>query len=274
MKRAVITILIGLFISCNPSVDHIIPNEVDQFALQFIKDIQEYKIDQCLTKVADDMNNEQGKTFISKVASKISILNLDSLSIINGSSRTLLGDNPETTYIVEYEQEIDNQSIYFFFNILKVGKTITVKGFDARWISTPLREVHAFTFNGKSMAHYIFFILSIASLSFIIFTLIAIIKTPLKRKWLWIIAVLFAIAKFKLNWTTGDFDFRLLHFQLLGAGFHKSGLVAPWFLSFSIPVFAIAFWIKKYQKDKEKAETERVSKLISKYSQKDNNESA
>jgi hypothetical protein len=80
---------------------------------------------------------------------------------------------------------------------------------------------------------------------FIILSIIYCFKTPLKRKWLWILFMLFGIISFKLNWTTGDFELQLLNIRLLGAGFSRSGTVAPWILSFAVPVGAILFWIKK-----------------------------
>ncbi|SIN70003.1 hypothetical protein SAMN05444394_0889 [Algoriphagus halophilus] len=268
--------MLGTLISCNPNIElsKIVPTEVDQFARTFITDIQQNQIDECLTKVAENMQNEEGRTFMSNIASGISSLQLDSLNMINGRYTSFMGDNPTTNYIVEYEQELDEQSIYFFFNILKEGNKLTVTGFDARWMEAPLSKIHAFTFSGKPAINYIFFILAIASVGFVIFTLVAAIRTPMKRKWLWIIGILFTFIKFKLNWTTSEFDFQLISFQLLGAGFSKSGLVAPWFLTFSVPVFAIAFWIKKFQKEKEQAQDEKMANIIAQHSKNEEGKGA
>ncbi|WP_143185833.1 hypothetical protein [Algoriphagus halophilus] len=276
MKRILTALMLGTLISCNPNIElsKIVPTEVDQFARTFITDIQQNQIDECLTKVAENMQNEEGRTFMSNIASGISSLQLDSLNMINGRYTSFMGDNPTTNYIVEYEQELDEQSIYFFFNILKEGNKLTVTGFDARWMEAPLSKIHAFTFSGKPAINYIFFILAIASVGFVIFTLVAAIRTPMKRKWLWIIGILFTFIKFKLNWTTSEFDFQLISFQLLGAGFSKSGLVAPWFLTFSVPVFAIAFWIKKFQKEKEQAQDEKMANIIAQHSKNEEGKGA
>ena len=266
MKRLITALLLGTLISCNPNTDlsKIIPTEVDQFARTFISDIQQQQIDECLTKVAENMQNEEGRTFMLNVASGISPLQLDSLNMINARYTSFMGDNPRTNYTVEYEQELDDQSIYFFFTILKEGNDLTITGFDARWIEAPLKKIHAFTFIGKPVINYIFVLLAFVSVGFVIFTLIVAIRTPMKRKWLWIIGILFTFIKFKLNWTTSEFDFQLLSFQLFGAGFSKSGLIAPWILTFSIPVFAIVFWIKKFQRKKEQVEDEKIADIIAK----------
>ena len=268
MKRILTGLLLGTLISCNPNVDlsKPVPTEVDQFARTFITNVQQHEIDECLTRVAENMQNEEGRTFISNVASGISPIKLDSLNMINARYTSFMGENPTSNYVIEYEQELDEQSIYFFFNILKEGNKLTVTGFDARWMEAPLKKIHAFRFAGKPAINYIFFVLAIVSVGFVIFTLIAAIRKPLKRKWLWVIGILFTFIKFKLNWTTSEFDFQLVSFQLLGAGFSKSGLVAPWFLTFSIPIFAILFWVKKFQREKELAEDEKMANIITQHS--------
>ncbi|MEQ9287165.1 MAG: hypothetical protein RIG77_09670 [Cyclobacteriaceae bacterium] len=276
MKRILTALMLGTLMSCNPNIDlsKIVPTEIDQFARTFITDIQQNQIDECLTKVAENMQNEEGRTFMSNVASGISSLQLDSLNMINARYTLFMGDNPTTNYIVEYEQELDDQSIYFFFNILKEGNKLTATGFDARWMEAPLSKIHAFTFSAKPAINYIFFVLAIASVGFVIFTLITAIRTPMNRKWLWIVGILFTFIKFKLNWTTSEFDFQLISFQLLGAGFSKSGLVAPWFLTFSIPVFAIAFWVKKFRKEKEQAQDEKMANIIAQHSKNEETKGA
>ena len=81
---------------------------------------------------------------------------------------------------------------------------------------------------------------------FILVTLVFAIRAKLSRKWLWIIGILLGFVKFSLNWTTGQVGFQIISFQLLGAGFSKAGLVAPWTLSFTLPIVAVIFWIKSY----------------------------
>ena len=65
-----------------------------------------------------------------------------------------------------------------------------------------------------------------------------------RRRWLWTIGALFGFGTFALNWTTGQFDFQPLTFNLLGIGFLKNPVFAPWILKFGIPVVAIVALIK------------------------------
>ncbi len=276
MKRLLTAFLLGVLFSCMPNNDQkeIASNEADRFARQFIIDIQQHKIDKCLTKVADNMRTEKGREFISNVASNISTLQLDSLKLINASYTKFFGDDPTTNYTLEYEQVIGDQSIYFFFNIHKKKDNLKITGFDARWMEAPLKEIHAFNLGGKPVINYVFLILAIASAGFILFTLVVVIRTPMKRKWLWVIVVLFGFVKFKLNWTTSEFDFNLLSFQLFGSGYFKASEVAPLILTFSLPVFAIAFWVKKFQQEKQQAEEQKMANIIAKHSDKKDDKNA
>jgi hypothetical protein len=65
---------------------------------------------------------------------------------------------------------------------------------------------------------------------------------------LWIIFILIGLAKLNLDWTTGQMGFRLIAFQIPGAGISKMGLYAPWILSVSVPLGAILFLIWKLQR--------------------------
>ncbi len=72
------------------------------------------------------------------------------------------------------------------------------------------------------------------------------IRTPVaKRKWLWILFVLVGIGAIGVNWTTGQFSFRVATLNLLGAAAVSAGPHAPWFISVGFPLGAIMFWVKR-----------------------------
>ena len=130
-----------------------------------------------------------------------------------------------------------------------------------------ISKVTAFSFNNKEFTHYLFLGYAILIPIFILITLIFVIKTKLDKKWLWIIGSLFGFMKFSINWTTGEIGFKLINFSFLGAGFTKSGDIAPWIITFSIPIVAIVFWFKRYL-DKKEAESKRLQ--IEQIKQKEN----
>ncbi|MCF8219017.1 MAG: hypothetical protein K9I29_01425 [Bacteroidales bacterium] len=265
MKNRIISLIVILFLSsCNmeSTMEKIIPTEVDSFARQFISDVQNGDISHCLTKVSEKSKNEGTIKFLTNTSANISSYNINSLRMINARQTREIGKNPVTNYYIEYEQEVADGFLLFMMTIRKSKGTLKISKMDGRLMESSLSEINRFTFINKSFRHYLFFTLLLLTVGFIVITLITAIRTKLKFKWLWIIGILIAFVKFELNWTTGELGFQPLSFQLLGAGFTKSGLVAPWMLSFSIPLVAFAFWVKKYQIKRASKETQRFEQTI------------
>ena len=249
---------LGLF-SCNPQIDFgkIVPSHVDKFATGFITQIQNGNIDTCLTLVQPEMNNENGRQFLTNTYNNIQTFDLDSCLIINARKTSMMGENGFTNYGIDYEYVIGDKFLYFTFGVREQNDNLMITAFDGRILDDSLSKAHAFSLKDKVFLHYLFLFFAISIPIFILISLIFVIKTKqLKKKWLWIIGVLFGFIKFSINWTTGQVGFSLINISILGAGYSKSGNIAPWMLSFSLPIVAIIFWYKRYW-DKKEAEAQK-----------------
>lgn len=139
------------------------------------------------------------------------------------------------------------------------------------WRITPTESrpsnLHEFSFENKTWKHFIFFGLLIAVPLFIVLTAIACtFSKPLKRKWLWLIFILFGFWGAELNWTTGEIqnnffqasdvgvNFQLFSFHLLGAGFVKSGHFQPWIITVGIPLGAVLYWLGPARRTRRQVE--------------------
>jgi hypothetical protein len=247
-KTGLLLLVVGLLFSCDNNVDFrtIVPQNVDKFATDFIADIKEMKIEECMSRVIPEMNNQGGREYLTNTFRNIQALKIDSIRIINARVQTLMGDNGFTKYSVDYEYFVKDKHLYFSVETREEKGKLLISGFDGRIFETSLTEIHSFTLDNKGFMHYLFLAFAVIVPLFIVVTLIFAIRTKLNKKWLWIIGILFGFVKFTINWTTGQVGFQIINFQILGAGFSKQGLVAPWTLSFTIPVVAIYFWIKLY----------------------------
>lgn len=108
-----------------------------------------------------------------------------------------------------------------------------------------LADLNAFTFKGKSAVHYGFLALTIGTASLSLYAFVACLRLKgLRRKWLWAIVTLVAVSSFSLNWTTGDTGFQLFWVTLLGWGLTRQGWLAPWILTFPLPVGALVFLLR------------------------------
>ncbi|MBB3059725.1 hypothetical protein [Microbulbifer rhizosphaerae] len=125
------------------------------------------------------------------------------------------------------------------------GKT-TVIGLNVYRTPASQKELNRFSLSGKSTLHYLLLAMSIIVPVFILVTLVFCIKTPIqKRKWLWILFVLFGIGSISLNWTSGAYQIKILHLQLFGAGATYASEYSPLLLTVGIPLGAIIFWFKR-----------------------------
>jgi hypothetical protein len=259
MKKIIyfITLLIIGLTGCIPKIDFtkIVPYDVDKFATGFISEIYKGNIDSCLTMVLPEMNNDNGKQFLTNTYTNIQSISIDSFNIINARKTSIYGDNGFTNYGIEYEYKAGDQFIYFTFGIREQSGKLTVTSFDGTITDDSLATLHAFDIKDKGFLHFLFLYLAILIPIFIIVTLIFAIRTKLTKKWLWIIGILFGFLKFSINWTTGQVGFSLINISILGAGFSKSGVIAPWIISFSFPIVAVLFWYKRYC-DKKEAEAQ------------------
>jgi len=109
-----------------------------------------------------------------------------------------------------------------------------------------LLSENEFSFHGKGLLHYVVFALAIAVPLFIIYALVVCARTKMaKRKWLWLLFIAIGLVQFQFNWTTGAWAVQPLSFALLGAGFAKSGPVAPYIFTVAIPLGAILFLARR-----------------------------
>ena len=121
------------------------------------------------------------------------------------------------------------------------AKAWTVTGFHVQTATTQELKALDFGLIGKSPAQYAFLAGLVASLGLMLAALVKVVLTKgLKRKWLWVIASLFGVGSFQMNWFNGVFSWKLVNVALLGAGVVKGGSrFDPWILTFIVPLGAI-----------------------------------
>ena len=80
---------------------------------------------------------------------------------------------------------------------------------------------------------------------FILYTAWVAFRTIKKRRWLWMLFVLFSFGCISIEWTAGAINLNVLSFNLLGAAAFKQAQYSPWVFTVGIPLGAILFRIKK-----------------------------
>lgn len=103
-----------------------------------------------------------------------------------------------------------------------------------------------FTFAGKGALNYLWLVAMMLSTLTIVVTLVIVGRSHgVKRRWLWAIGSALGLGQFTLNWTTGAWGVRPLGFLLLGSAAFKASPFDAWMLSFSLPVVAVIFLLRR-----------------------------
>jgi hypothetical protein len=147
-----------------------------------------------------------------------------------------------TTYNLTYEYEYPEAWVVANAVLERRDGQVTLQGIHFLPSKQSLASTNRFTFEGKGFAHYVVFALAIAIPLFIVYALVVCARTKFpKRKWLWLLFVAVGFVQFQFNWTNGAWGVQPVSFALLGAGFAKTGPVAPYIFTLAFPLGAIIF---------------------------------
>jgi hypothetical protein len=119
----------------------------------------------------------------------------------------------------------------------------TVVGFHVIPMPESLEHRNRFTLTGKSVFQYAVLASAIAAATVSVYALIRCIRTKMpRRKWLWIIFILFGFGSLGVNWTTGEWGVTPIAFQLFSAGAMRP-FYGTWTVCVSLPLGAILFLV-------------------------------
>jgi len=247
IRRILLTMPILAIFGCSPiDIEKFADDEKEAIATKYIQGIIDGDFEGIKSSFEPSLKPKLTDELLQQMSSLLG--NEDPLT------RDLIGYNTHTfnqdptRYNLSYQYGYKDRWILVnvAFRELPNGKTEVFALNVYNPMDRPLQEIHRFTFDEKGFLHYGFLFGCIAVPLFILATLVAAIRMKFrKRKWLWIIFVILGIVQFSLNWTTGQVGWKLLNFQLFGSGILTASEYTPWFLSFSFPVGAILFWIKR-----------------------------
>ncbi len=129
-------------------------------------------------------------------------------------------------------------------DLVRSGSTSRVRVTGFHWQPTVARlaELNAFSLDGRSLAHYLYLLLAVAS---VVACLGGAVFARVRRMGLlWVLFCLVGVGKATINWTTGQQVFNLFWIQLFGAGYFRPGMVGPWLVSWSLPLGTILAFIR------------------------------
>jgi hypothetical protein len=171
----------------------------------------------------------------------------DSFSLVGWNVVYMAGG--DTTGYLTYEAKGGGRTALFNIAVVRNGApTITT----FRWEATakPLAAANAFTLSEKTPTHYLY--LALAILAMLTCVTGAIFAGVQRLGIPWILISLVGVGSFDINWTTGATRFDPASIHLLGAGYVRAGDVAPWVLTWSLPLGTILMLIVWWQRKRRR----------------------
>jgi hypothetical protein len=98
-----------------------------------------------------------------------------------------------------------------------------------------LQSRTALTLQHASPGGLIAALLAIVVLGISAYAAVQVVRSPLERRWLWVIVAFIGFGKFGIEWGTGKVAQQWMAIQLFGAGIVRHGLYGPWWIYLSMP---------------------------------------
>jgi hypothetical protein len=162
-----------------------------------------------------------------------------------------------TSILIEYS--LPNRFLLLTAAIQSRNGVIQLEGVHLNKMDESMERLARFKWTGQDFVHYLVLTVCILVPLLILVALALCIRTPIpKRKWLWVVFILFGLFRFYFNWNDGTFEFMMhqgangktfefISFQFLGSGFYQNGAFGPWILASSLPLGALVFLYKRKQ---------------------------
>jgi hypothetical protein len=226
--------------------------EDEGVAKHYIGLLRQGSFDQIERDLDPSLKSPDIRETLVKMANLIPASEPDSVKIVG--SHILNGPSWRTANIT-FEYQFSGQWLLINVATQKKNGVSIITGFHVKPMPGPLERINRFTIAGKGVAHYVTLVLIVLAPLFTLYALVLCINTKLaKKKWLWVIFIVLGIAKFSLNWTTGQWLITPLAVQFFSASAFAP-TYGPWTLSVSLPLGAIIFLIFR-----ERLQTRQLTK--------------
>jgi hypothetical protein len=127
------------------------------------------------------------------------------------------------------------------------GAGLQLVGLNYQPLSSSLETMNAFSISNKPVGQILMLALAVIAALFSLGTSIVVAVSKRRKRFRWAFLSLLGFGTVSVNWTTGAVQVAMFNVELLAAGIVKGGVYAPWFVSVSVPVGAVAAlgWLRR-----------------------------
>lgn len=245
MKSLIALILIMLLAGCSRTeiLEKMAPDDMKAQAIEILEGLRKGNGEETFALLPESVKDEAAKQALAELAIVIPDEDYTNLTFVNYQWRRT---NGEAYHYFLFEYDFDGKYLLADITFWKNEDEAFIVGINAQKNDISIIEASKFNFKDTGIVHYGFLAAVTIFPVFSIWSLVVCIRTKgLKRKWGWCIFILIGFMSFKLNWSTGQWGWQPLSFQLLSGSATSAGAYGPWILGFSVPVGAVAFWDKR-----------------------------
>jgi hypothetical protein len=213
------------------------PADADLRAREYLGLFTRHQGDSAEARLAAGVAGPETHRAIARLDTLLAGLRFDSVRVIGAQVSTHNGVRR-----TNLSYQLHAQRGWFMANVASIDSagTWSVDGVSAAPIPRPLELETNFTLRGRSILHYVWLALTIASIAFSAgVALFIAIQQRMPNRWRLVLASLVGVGAFSMNWATGEIGVRPWNVELLSAAVVRAGPVAPWVLTFALPIGAI-----------------------------------
>jgi hypothetical protein len=243
MKKSLLVLLsvaLAVLTGCTRDalVEKMAPEDVKEASKRAISDLKERRFDALKGRLGEELKGQDLDEAFEKMAGAFPNEEAKTVSPIGFYAST---GTAGTRFDISYKYQYSKEWVLARLSWRRVNGQLRIISFNVSATDNSAVDVDAFTFKGKGPFHYLVVLLAAFVLSLSVVSLVQCIRTRnLRRKWAWILFIIFGLGTFSFNWTTAEWRFALIHIQLLSVGAVRlSG--SPWMITIAIPVGAVAF---------------------------------
>jgi hypothetical protein len=218
--------------------------EEEQLAKRYLNLLQQNSIEQIEKDLDQSIKSPSIHDNLVKMAGLFPPQEPRSVKVVGAHS--LIGSDFYRSNIT-FEYEYPDRWLLANVAVQKKAGATTIVGIGVVPVPDALEKTNKFTLTGKNGLQYTVFAFALLVPLFTLYVLVLCIRTKVdKRKWLWILFILFGIGQFTIDWTSGLWNFKPVAGLLFGAGIFSQPY-APWTIAVSFPLGAIVFlfWRKR-----------------------------
>jgi hypothetical protein len=219
-------------------VARFVPPATDQYARRFIDTLQNQPAQAAVKLLVSRVAMEDGIVdSIATLQRHIPQGRPDSLQIVDVNWQT---QNGSTRRTIAYQMHASGKWALIQVVLDDTGADERrVEGIRVWPMDSSLQSRNAMTLQHASTAGVVAALLGIVVFVFSLYAAVQVVRSPLKRRWVWVIVALVGFGKFGVEWRTGTVTQQWIAVYLFGTGIGRDGLYGPWWIFLSMPGGAV-----------------------------------